>query len=275
MNKALESYHFVALQAAVAACKEIMEIYSTDFSTEFKNDGSPLTNADRASSDCIQKMLSETGIPITSEETIKADYSVRRNWELSWCVDPLDGTKEFVKRNGEFVVNIALIQNQQPVFGVIASPVAKNLIFGGIDFGAFYARFEQLDDPRKWQRLKPIDELNEPLVLISSRSHFSGDMGTFVESLKKQFSSIATATMGSALKFFDLVKGTADVYPRFAPTMEWDIAAGHAIYLAVGGDVTDVILGKPLKYNKENLLNPEFIAYKKSAFKNKGIKVST
>jgi 3'(2'), 5'-bisphosphate nucleotidase len=275
MNKPLESYHYVAIRAAIAASKEIMEIYSTDFSTEFKNDGSPLTKADRASSDCIQKMLAETDIPITSEETIKEDYSVRRNWEFSWCVDPLDGTKEFVKRNGEFVVNIALIQNQQPVFGVIASPVAKNLIFGGIDFGAFYLRFEELDNPAKWQHLNLITELNEPLVLISSRSHFSGDLGVFVESLKSQFPNIATAKMGSALKFFDLVKGTADVYPRFAPTMEWDIAAGHAIYLSVGGDVRDVKLGKPLKYNKENLLNPEFIAYKKSAFRNKGIKVST
>lgn len=274
MAKELSAYHYLAIEASIQASRAIMDVYASEFTPVVKKDGSPVTIADHNASEIIHSLLAQTGFPITGEEVLKADFSVRKDWHVSWCVDPLDGTKEFIKRNGEFVVNIALIENQEPVFGVIASPVAQKVIFGGLEFGAFIADFSEVNHHENWSRFPNLKALNSPLVVVSSRSHFDGDLGVFIEGLEKRFGTLATAKMGSALKFFDLVKGTADVYPRFAPTMEWDIAAGHAIYRAVGGEVVDIIFGQPLIYNKSSLLNPHFIAFKKIAFGVIGIKES-
>lgn len=250
----------IALQASVEASEKIMEFYSNGFETEIKHDGSPVTQADLASSAIIDTFLNSTGIPITGEETVKMDFEIRKNWAESWCVDPLDGTKEFVKKNGEFAVNIALIRDQQPVFGLIASPVEKRIIFGGSETGVFISDFEHWNNARKWTKIEASHTINSPLMVTCSRSHHSGPVLQFLHELKINHPEIDFIKRGSALKFFDLALGNADAYPRFAPTMEWDIAAGQAILEALGGIVVHAHTLEPLRYNKENLTNPYFIA---------------
>lgn len=251
--------HRIAVEAAIDASSVIMEFYSRGYQAQVKPDGSPVTEADLASSKVINERLDQTGIPVMDEETAHKSYAERLQWSAFWCVDPLDGTKEYIKRNGEFAVNIALIEGQNAVFGVIASPVRQEIIFGGKETGVFYCTFGQFEDPAFWQKISP-SKLNDPLVMISSRSHHHGISLDFVNSLQRAFGEVAFLQKGSALKFFDLALGKADVYPRFAPTMEWDVAAGQAILEALGGSITNPETGKPLRYNKENLLNPHFIA---------------
>ena len=262
MNK-LEFKYQSAIAGAITASEAIMEIYATDFSTHLKGDGSPVTLADLTSSDIISSYLLPTSIPITGEETLKKPYIERKEWDECLCVDPLDCTKEFVRKNGEFVVSIGLIKNQQPHFGVIASPVSRRIIIGGEDIGAYIFSFDEFHHPEKWKKLAYISTINKPVVVISSRSHYSGDLFSIIQNIEKNYGEIAYAIMGSALKFFDLAQGKADIYPRLAPTMEWDIAAGHAIYKAVGGEVLNLETNLPLTYNKESLFNPYFIASKK------------
>ncbi len=260
----LKQYYSIALRASVAASREIMKIYNHEFETIIKDDGSPLTKADLASTKIIHEYLEPLGIPITGEETEKLDYSIRKNWTECWCVDPLDGTKEFIKRNGEFAVNIALIENGIPTFGLIASPVNEEIIFGSKETGVFIAQFNDLDFPDKWEQINATKKVNSPLILTASRSHGSGPMEDFTAELKRISPEIELKSKGSSLKFFDLAKGEVDIYARFAPTMEWDIASGQAILEALGGNVINVETGKPLEYNKENLLNPFFIAKTKA-----------
>lgn len=256
----LKSEYIIALKAAVEASEKIMEIYSNGFDTEFKLDGSPVTQADLAASEIIDSYLETTGIPITGEETIEIDYSIRKNWTESWCVDPLDGTKEFVKQNGEFAVNIALIDGEKAVFGLIASPVEKKILFGGLGIGVYIVEFKHLEFPELWVKIETPSIINSPLVVTCSRSHDSGPILKFLHVLKEKHPEIEFIKRGSSLKFFDLALGKADAYPRFAPTMEWDIAAGQAILEALGGTIVEAETNEPLKYNKENLRNPHFIA---------------
>ena len=244
-----------------------MEIYKNEFQSNLKNDGSPVTDADFASSSVIDKLLSETNIPILSEESIHQDYSERKKWNLNWCVDPLDGTKEFIKKNNQFAVNIALIENHEPIFGVIASPTEQFVLFGGKNTGVYIADFESIENLEKWKKLDSKKTSNNPLVMTTSHSPNSGASLEYIEKLKLTFSEINFIKKGSALKFFDLALGKADIYPRFAPTMEWDIAAGQAIIEELGGSITSVDTGEKLVYNKENLLNPHFIALTKPLIK--------
>lgn len=270
MEKFPENY-LTALKAAIAASSVIMEIYQQGFKPTYKNDGSPVTEADLASSKKIIEILKQTGFPVLDEESIKADYEVRKSWEYYWCVDPLDGTKEFIKQNGEFVVNIALIYQHEAIFGVIASPVKKDLLLGGGSFGSYYTTFEDAESPKKWMKLIPATRTNSPLVMISSRSHFSGISLDFVNMLKDHFKDVRSVRRGSAMKFYNLAFRQADVYPRFAPTMEWDIAAGQAILEGIGGEILNYNTNQPLRYNKENLVNPDFVA-KTKAFKDSNIR---
>jgi len=260
----LSSTYQLALIAAKKAAEAIMEIYEGDFDPEFKMDGSPVTAADLASSDIINSILSETRIPITSEESEHENYSIRSSWKQSWCVDPLDGTKEFVKRNGEFCINIAFLEDQSPIFGLIASPVTDEVIFGGKNIGVFKCILSDWENTENWETISEKNAVNDPLVVASSRSHHSGPVLLYVNELKLRATEIHYLKMGSALKFFSLADGSADTYPRFAPTMEWDIAAGQAILEALGGSVVHAETGKPLIYNKDNLKNPYFIASTKS-----------
>jgi len=250
----------IALRASVDASREIMKIYSNEFEAIIKEDGSPLTKADLASTEIIHAYLEPLGIPITGEETDKLDYSIRKNWTACWCVDPLDGTKEFISKNGEFAVNIALIENGKPTFGLIASPVNQEVIFGSKEMGVYIAQFEDLELPQNWEELKAPTKVNSPLVLTASRSHGFEPIISFTAELKRISPELVRKSKGSSMKFFDLAKGEVDVYARFAPTMEWDIASGQAIMEALGGSVINVENGLPLSYNKENLLNPFFIA---------------
>lgn len=255
----------IALRAARDASVIIMQYYQAGFDAAYKPDGSPVTEADLASSKLIGDRLELTGIPVTGEEDEDAPYTERAAWKRHWCVDPLDGTKEFIRRNGEFAVNIALIEGHAPVFGIIASPVQEIVLFGGKSMGVFWSTFENIEDESKWVRIDPKETVNDPLVMTSSRTHHSGELLEFVNRLKADFGEITYLQKGSSLKFFDLALGRADVYVRFAPTMEWDIASGQAILEGLGGTVVHAVSGEPLIYNKPNLLNPFFIA-KTSAF---------
>lgn len=263
--KQLDEKFMIAIEATIAASKKIMEIYDTDFSKETKNDGSPVTEADLISSKTIKQFLDNTNIPIIGEELQKKPFSERKEWTKCWCVDPLDGTKEFIKKNGEFVVNIALIENHKPIFGIIASPINREIIFGGKATNKSYiSNYDDARNEGSWKELKPIQTNNKPPVIISSRSHFSGDLEKIANSIQKKYGGYKMIKMGSALKFFDLCKGIADIYPRLAPTMEWDIAAGQAIFESIGGEILNFKTNQPLRYNKESLYNPYFIAKSKN-----------
>lgn len=257
--KTLSPHYKIAINASIEASEEILRIYSQPFTKQIKADGSPVTSADFAASNIILQALETTNIPIIGEESTKSDYSIRKSWKKVWIVDPLDGTKEFLKRNGEFAVNIALVENRNPIFGIIAHPVAKRVLVGGKGMGVYCFPFADFEHPEQWMELKR-KEMNHPLKMISSRSHFHSTELDFIESLKKNHKEIEFIKKGSSLKFFDLAFGEADVYPRFAPTMEWDIASGQAILEALGGEVVEVSTNQPLEYNKENLYNPFFIA---------------
>jgi len=250
--------------AAIEASQKIMDIYNHEFEAIIKEDGSPLTKADLASTTIIHHHLEPLGIPITGEETDKLDYSIRQNWTECWCVDPLDGTKEFINMNGEFAVNIALIENGIPTFGLIASPVNEEIIFGSKEFGVYISSFENISFPEKWTELKEVNRINSPIVITVSRSHGIGRIDELFAELKRISPEIELKSKGSSLKFFDLAKGEVDVYARFAPTMEWDIASGQAILETLGGSVINIETGLPLTYNKADLLNPYFIAKTKA-----------
>jgi len=253
------AYRF-AISAALAASEAIMAIYAQNFDSQDKADGSPVTQADLAASHSIERVLLPLGIPITGEETEKAAFEERQHWQKCWCVDPLDGTKEFIKRNGEFAVNIALIENGQPVFGLIASPVQEEILLGSKETGVFKFLFQDWQSQEKWIQITAPQNTNNPIIMACSRSHHSGPVLQFIQALKKITNEVIFLKKGSSLKFFDLASGAADVYPRFAPTMEWDIAAGQAILEALGGEVVHAETGEPLRYNKANLVNPYFIA---------------
>ncbi len=261
----LPKNYTIALQAAIDASFVVMEYYNVGFSSENKSDGSPVTEADKASSDLINSRLQTTEIPIIGEEIVNLSFNVRKNWTENWCVDPLDGTKEFIKKNGEFVINIAHIVAGKPVFGIIVSPVQKKILLGGKTTGVFIGSFDAAGQTDNWIEISANTHINQPMVLVSSRSFHSPKTAEFVEELRKKYGSLTYLEKGSALKFFDLATGTADVYPRFAPTMEWDIAAGQAILEALEGTILNVQTGKPLTYNKEELYNPYFIAQTKAS----------
>jgi 3'(2'), 5'-bisphosphate nucleotidase len=253
----------IAKKSAKLAGEEIIEIYNTaDFEVEIKSDNSPLTLADKQAHLTIVKYLESTNLPILSEEGRSIPYEERKNWETFWMVDPLDGTKEFIQRNGEFTVNIALMLHNQPVLGVVYAPVSGQLFFGGTALG--YAAVEEDYTTR---RLTTLPKRNMQALqqtkntnVISSRFHQNQETIDFVQ----QFDEPCLVTMGSSLKCMLLAQGNADVYPRFAPTMEWDTAASDAILRALTSGIYQCNAANeatiPLEYNKPSLLNPFFIA---------------
>lgn len=245
------------------AGKAIMEVYLSHFNVEYKDDASPLTIADRKANDIIVDRLKSLNIPIISEETRQEDYSIRENWETCWIVDPLDGTKEFIKRNGEFTVNIALVENGIPLLGVVYVPDSKTLYYAEISSGKSYKAILNSHDTSidevLSQAIQIVPSKNVAKIrVVGSRSHLSEETQAFIDDLK-QNDEIEMVSKGSSLKFCLIAEGNADIYPRFAPTMEWDTAAGHAVCLAVGVSVTALPANTPLVYNKENLLNPWFL----------------
>jgi len=256
-----------AINAAIDAGLEILKVYkSDDFQIEKKGDDSPLTLADRIAHQKIMEYLVKTKIPVLSEEGKQIPYEKRKSWNKLWIVDPLDGTKEFIKRNGEFTVNIALIENSKPVFGVIYIPVTKELYFGIKEVGAFkVAKINSVTNKDLNVLMQHGDQLplqiDRSYTVVASRSHLSNETKDYIDELKQQHADLEFISKGSSLKFCAVADGSADVYPRFAPTMEWDTAAGQAIVESMGGKVTKVD-GFPLLYNRKDLLNPWFIVSK-------------
>ncbi|MEA2041453.1 MAG: 3'(2'),5'-bisphosphate nucleotidase CysQ [Bacteroidota bacterium] len=262
---------FIAVKAATEAGEAIMQVYhSANFGVEMKSDNSPLTLADKKAHRIIVSYLKTTEIPILSEEGEHEKYSARKNRELFWLVDPLDGTKEFIKKNDEFTVNIALIDVDKPIAGVIYVPVLKQIYIGTPQAGAFkledfttarWSNFRELPDLLNTGRKLPLQKGDRNYTAVGSRSHLSDETLEFMDSLKKKYGQVDIISKGSSLKLCMVAEGKADIYPRFGPTMEWDTGAGDAIVRAMGGSVLKEN-GEPLKYNKKNLLNPYFIVKK-------------
>ena len=259
----LEELLRTAINASIKGGHEIMKVYASDFIVEHKEDNSPLTLADRKCNEIIEINLAETNIPILSEEGAKTPYSERKEWEYSWLVDPLDGTKEFVKRNGEFTVNIALIHNNSPIIGVIYVPVKEELYFALEGIGSYKSYKKSIINDLEGLILDskklPILEERENYVVVASRSHMSVETEQFCKEKKNEHGEIEIMTVGSSLKICMVAEGKADVYPRYAPTMEWDIAAGHAIAKYAGFSVKKYNSTEDVIYNKEDLLNPWFL----------------
>ncbi len=252
-NIDIQKINFIAKKAG----DEIMKIYQQDFEVDYKKDNSPLTKADIKSNEIITESLEDLypEIPILSEENNEVPYNIRKNWEYFWLIDPLDGTKEFVKKNGEFTVNIALIYKNMPVLGVIYASVLKILYYAQKDQGAF-----KQEKNKKPQRLPLCKHTNKDILkVIVSKSHFNQETKDFVDNLKNQHKKIEFINVGSSLKFCLIAEGKADIYPRLASTMEWDTAAGQSIVEQTGGKVIEFKTQKSLKYNKQNHLNPYFV----------------
>ncbi|MAI11606.1 MAG: 3'(2'),5'-bisphosphate nucleotidase [Rhodospirillaceae bacterium TMED167] len=240
-----------AVAVARAAGDVIMEIYNTDFDVHSKDDGSPVTEADEKGEALIRARLKNAypDIPFIGEEAYSAGYKPLVDGGLFWLVDALDGTKEFIHKRGEFTVNIALIDAGVPVFGVVHAPAKKRTFWGAHSHGAFAA--EGKSAPRGITTRTPNAD---GLVVVASRSHRYGE-----DEFLKQFTIKETVTSGSSLKFCLVAAGEADMYPRMGPTSEWDTAAGHAVLLAAGGQMTQID-GSPFVYGKDDILNPHFIA---------------
>ena len=246
------------------AGSEILEIYETEFEVETKIDSSPLTQADLRAHRVIVDGLSALagGLPIISEESDPPDFETRKTWSRYWLVDPLDGTKEFVKRNGEFTVNIALIERNAPVLGVVGVPVREEVFFGDVKLGV---AFKETKRGRISLKTRGLTEARK-LIVVSSRSHGGARLQTHLNSVADTFGGIEQKSVGSSLKFCILAEGEADYYPRLGPTSEWDIAAAQALLIASGGAVWRFD-GEPLEYNtKDSLLNPDFIAVGDASF---------
>ena len=249
----------VAIQAAIKAGNEILDVYyHFDFGVEFKSDNSPLTITDKRAHDVISGILSETKLPVFSEEGNSISYDERKTWKLFWLVDPLDGTKEFIKRNNEFTVNIALIEGNSPIAGVVYVPVTKELFWGN-SAGSFKAIAENETGLLKNIQQLPSVLNKEIFVVAGSKSHMNEETEKYIQSLDTKRKPIEIKSKGSALKICMVADGVADIYPRLAPTMEWDTAAGHAIVKFTGKEIVQFENNKPLLYNKQNLLNPWFV----------------
>ena len=256
----IDQIYETANKACVEAGIKILEIYNRpEFEIQIKENNSPLTEADQAGHEVIMSYLKNTGIPVLSEEGKDIPYSERKSWSRFWLVDPLDGTKEFIKRNGEFTVNIALIENGKPVFGSVYVPVTATLYHGGTSYSAV----KEQDGVRTELQVNPrgqslSDKLKlDALTVVASRSHNSPETQELLDSLQNP----GVVSMGSSLKFMALAEGKADIYPRYAPTMEWDTGAAHAVIASLGYRVHIKDSDQALAYNKENLLNPFFICF--------------
>jgi len=248
-------YEQVDLEKVITIAKsagdEIMKIYKKDFSVDYKEDNTPLTEADLKSNEIICRALKELypHIPILSEENKEVLYEERKDWKMFWLIDPIDGTKEFVKKNGEFTVNIALIEDSIAVLGVVYAPVLEEMYMAKRGFGAF-KNGEKLP---LVQNKSPKEFLN----VVASKSHLSEETQAFIDSLETK--RVEQISKGSSLKLCMVAEGIADIYPRLAPTMEWDTAAAHAVVLEAGKEVIQFESKESVIYNKENLLNPWFI----------------
>jgi 3'(2'), 5'-bisphosphate nucleotidase len=274
-----EEHLTTAILASIKAGWEILDIYQGNFTVDYKPDNSPLTMADRAAHSTIVNHLKAFDIPILSEEGKQIPYDERKRWHRLWIVDPLDGTKEFIKKNGEFTVNIALIENNSPVLGVVFAPDRKMLYVAIQNLGSF-----KIDDQPSIRMIQKgienrslsVDELvaqckrlpgnkpaAAPYTIVGSRSHATPELEAFVKAKRLEFKAVDFIPAGSSLKICLVAEGKADIYPRLGPTMEWDTAAGHAVAEFSGAEMLTYESGNPMVYNKQDLLNPWFIVKRK------------
>lgn len=252
------------IDLARVAGDAILEVYHSDFDVQSKSDDSPLTQADLAAHHVISDTLAilTPDIPVLSEESVPPGYDVRKTWTRYWLVDPLDGTKEFVNRNGEFTVNIALIEGGEPVFGVVGVPITGEVYVGDVLAGEAFCDLAGQRRPLNGRKA----DTGAPLVVVASRSHGSERLENFITEVGKQFNGVERTPVGSSLKLCILAEGKADFYPRLGPTSEWDIGAAQAVLVAAGGKVWAVD-GSAVAYNKEaTFLNPEFFAVADGSF---------
>lgn len=250
----------IAIAAALDAGKAIMEIYASgDFTKEIKGDDSPVTTADIRSQAIIAQRLAATGLPMLSEESCNKTWAERKNWGVFWMVDPLDGTKEFINKNGDFTINIALIEDCKPVVGVVYVPCLDVLYSGSKETGVFKTEGGKRTEIPPFARRNRFDDLlqKRQVTIVASRSHPSDETTMFI----RQFKKVKLELRGSSLKFMLLAERKADLYPRFAPTMEWDTAAAHAILNAANMGVYQTDLKTELTYNKAELTNSSFVAF--------------
>ena len=254
-----------AITAALQAGKAILEIYHSEaFDIEIKGDNSPLTKADTASHNVIMSFLAKTNIPVLSEEGRDITYEERKDWKQLWIVDPIDGTKEFIKRNGEFTVNIALIEDKKPILGVIFVPAKGELYFSTKGIGAYKLtvdlEFYDVDALIEKASKIPFERDDKTYTIVASRSHMSAETEDYVQQMKDKHGAVNLISKGSSLKLCMVAEGQADCYPRFAPTMEWDTAAGQAICDHAGFQVIDWGTKETMVYNRKKLLNNWFVA---------------
>ncbi|OEH92150.1 3'(2'),5'-bisphosphate nucleotidase CysQ [Bacillus solimangrovi] len=254
-------------QISLEAGKEILDVYAQDFVVEVKDDNSPLTQADQRSHNTIKRGLKaiDSTIPVLSEEGKEMSYSERREWKQFWLVDPLDGTKEFIKKNGEFTVNIALIEGKYPSIGIIYAPALDVFYFGRVGEGAYKlenaSKAEVSNEEELLQKSFGLPEQGNRQVkrAVASRSHMSEETEAYIKELEAMYGEVEVVSSGSSLKFCLIAEGKADYYPRYAPTMEWDTGAGQAIVEAAGGTVTRYEDNDRFYYNREDLLNGWFL----------------
>ena len=254
----------ISIHAAIEAGKKILEVYENEFEVETKSDNSPLTEADKRSHNTIKEMLLPLGINMLSEEGKQLSYDERKGWKKFWLIDPLDGTKEFIKRNGEFTVNIALIEDGLPIAGVVYVPVTGKLYYGSKENGSYVFIYnnnenKSVEDYITSAQKLPGQSTDNIYTIVASRSHNTPETEDFINEKRKQYGEINCISSGSSIKLCLVAEGKANVYPRLAPTMEWDTAAGHAVAKVGGGKRYNFETGNEVKYNKENLLNPWFV----------------
>jgi 3'(2'), 5'-bisphosphate nucleotidase len=254
-----------AIAAALAAGRTILRIYEEDFQVENKADNSPVTLADLEAQKVIFPFLNASRLPVISEEAELPAFEVRKSWERFWLVDPLDGTKEFIHRNGEFTVNIALIRHGKPEMGIVLSPATDELYAGWVGQGIWHVTSASRHEFLKMEDLAgfrlPIDvPVARPYTVAVSRSHSDADTESYLLRLRKEKGTLQVLPAGSSMKFCLVAAGKADEYPRFGPTREWDTAAGHAVMLAAGKDVLHMTAGTTLSYNQHDLRHGAFLA---------------
>jgi 3'(2'), 5'-bisphosphate nucleotidase len=268
----LQQLLHIAVLASIKAGKRIAEIYETEFEVIIKQDYTPVTIADKEANKIIEDELLITKIPVLGEEGEHYSYAIRKNWDLLWIVDPLDGTKEFVKRNGEFTVNIGLSNNGVTILGVIFSPVFKDIYFAADGIGAFkinrhvymnnqeaICNAQTIDEMIQFADKLPLQKLPETYTIVASRSHHNPELKKYMKQLELN-QSVNSIYSGSSIKMCWVAEGLAHEYPRFGRTMEWDTCAGHSILKNAGGTIIDTLKYLPIAYNKENIENPSFIA---------------
>ncbi len=260
----LQDYLNIAITAAIKAGEKTLKYYKNEMEVLLKDDNSPLTQADLESNEVINYYLNKTELPLLSEENRITPYSIRSGWTNYWLVDPLDGTKEFINRRSDYTVNIALIEKNQPLMGVVYAPAKSVLYYGLKGQGSYKVKTDNYSDSKTLQeKAKKINsgKINKKLVVVASKSHLSDETKEFISKLEKVAGKCEASSYGSSLKLCMVAEGSADIYPRLGPTMEWDTAASHAVAEFANCKVIGLPDKKPIEYNKQDLLNPWFVVF--------------